>query len=662
MPHLHDAPLIDNSVVCIVDRENVALAAVISSYFSAAGTYVPIFTFPGVKKAKGSGDTRMDDEYVPQMVGREAAVVINNALAHLRGCNALVLAGLSAAQRSYIEQAGNTQVLEVAGPDDVDAALRSVGIERTDTLRCRPDEVLRGLHLAKTRDCRLWVAEDAERLPPDGATGGGLVVVEQTETNAACVAAANYAHAIEAAVRIVSPLPRHAESGSVRLLQRWRDEGSSEAWEELRAAMMQRIGDIDFRAFTFVTFFTEGLPYSLIVDGAIPCSYVHLGLFPDRLIVNAIIRERSRRRLASAVVFAIEEFRHRDETNWLLEFLRRHHYAVRPVVGREATVQNFDYYAGDFPYDLLHISSHGGEVDGSLVTLTFTARDGENHVVEYDEVVGIAPTYDGSGLFGVQQKALFRRLDGLEWGNAALHDLNLLEYVYVDAMNAILDGVNAVSREREHKDRVSGSCVVVCSDGYHQAMFRTLAAYGHPVVFNNTCSSWSGITHFFLGSGAVAYVGTLWDVPLDLATGAAERFYKNASSVSMMNALHVVNRAIAGTADANIYVFWGLHFSTLTVGESEEASINQVGSRMARQIEMYLHHLEQPLSDEVRDNAARVLRRVARDFDEHFSGPDVERLKAEADAVLASIPVQTAQDAEEPASRMTTGSDAEAAK
>jgi hypothetical protein len=406
MSNMEDVPVIDSSIVCIVDRENVALAAVISSYFSRSGTYFPIFTFPGVKKAKGPDAERMDDDYVPQMIGREAAVVINNAIAELGGCSVLVLAGLSAAQRSYIEQVGEARVLEIGTVADVDTALRSIGIARRDTLCCRPDDVLTGLYLAKMRGCRLWVAEDSEPIPAAVDTGRGLVVVEQAASNAACVIAVNYAHAIGAAIRVVAPLPRHAESGTIRVLQRWRDESEAEAFDELRTAIEQRIGDIDFCVFTFVTFFTDGLPYSLVVNGALPCSYVHLGLFPDRLIVNAIVRERSRRRLASAVVFAIEDLRHQDETSWLLQFLRDQHYAIRPVVGREATAENFDYYAGHFPYDLLHISSHGGEVDGSLVMLTFTDRHGEQHVIEYDEVVGIAPTYDGSGLFGVQHKTL----------------------------------------------------------------------------------------------------------------------------------------------------------------------------------------------------------------------------------------------------------------
>jgi hypothetical protein len=435
----------------------------------------------------------------------------------------------------------------------------------------------------------------------------------------------------------------------MRLLQRWRDDGSAEARDELLGAITQRIASIDFRAFLFVTFFTEGLPYSLVVDGAIPCSYVHLALFPDRLIVNAIVRERMRRRLPSAIIFALEEFRHVDETGWLLDFLERQHYAVRSLVGPEATVEAFDHYVGDFPYDLLHISSHGGEVSGSLVSLTFSARDGKRHIVEYDEVVGIAPTYDGSGLFGVQHKALFRRLDGFEWGSVALAEQDLPESVTADAMQAMFEGVNVVSRERKPQARVPGSCVVICSDGCHQAMFRTLAAYGHPIVFNNTCWSWSGIAQGFLGSGAVGYIGTLWAVPLDLAKHAAERFYATATGTSIVIALHGVNRAIATTVDANIYVFWGLHFSTLTLGEHEDESVKRTGYRIARQIEMLQRHVEQPLSDEVRDNAARVLRRVLRDFTAHFAGAQVNRLTAEAEEVLTRIERRRGRDGDEPA-------------
>ena len=46
-----------------------------------------------------------------------------------------------------------------------------------------------------------------------------------------------------------------------------------------------------------------------------------------------------------------------------------------------------------------------------------------------------------------------------------------------------------------------------------------------------------------------------------------------------------------------------------------------------------------------RANAARVVRRVLRDFDEHFFGPEVESLKAESEKVLALLATRSLEDA-----------------
>ncbi len=225
MQTLHNVPTLDSSIVCIVDRENVAVAAVASSYFSAVATYVPMFTFPGVQAISRSGYIRSDDDFVPQMVGNEAAVLIRNAIAELGECNTVVLAGLSAAQRSYLENICDARIIEIERVEDLESAFLSLGISRAGMLKCRFDEVLRGLYLAKLRGCSLWVEDDAEPLPSDVEAEGGLVVIEQTLSNAGCVIAVNYACAIGAAIRVVSPLPRHAESGCISLLQRWQDEG-----------------------------------------------------------------------------------------------------------------------------------------------------------------------------------------------------------------------------------------------------------------------------------------------------------------------------------------------------------------------------------------------------------------------------------------------------
>lgn len=53
-------PIIDNEFVCIVDREDSVLAALVSSYVSKPGRYLPLFVFPYVET--GPYDAEIRDE------------------------------------------------------------------------------------------------------------------------------------------------------------------------------------------------------------------------------------------------------------------------------------------------------------------------------------------------------------------------------------------------------------------------------------------------------------------------------------------------------------------------------------------------------------------------------------------------------------------------
>ena len=83
-------------------------------------------------------------------------------------------------------------------------------------------------------------------------------------------------------------------------------------------------------------------------------------------------------RFGSAVVFSPTFFSD-EETSWLYEFFARNRYYLRPLVAQNASLATFDFHAQYFPYDLLHICSHGGEVDGYKMSEHFTDRDGKTH-------------------------------------------------------------------------------------------------------------------------------------------------------------------------------------------------------------------------------------------------------------------------------------------
>jgi hypothetical protein len=210
-----------------------------------------------------------DDDFVPIMVGSEAAIRIRNAVAKLGGCEYVLLAGLSKAQRSYFDTFGHAEFVEIASLAEAPAILESLGLTKPNELRCRFSEVLLGLHLAQRSDSRLVFDNDAPDLPSSEARGNCLVVVEEDLDHVASAVAINYAHSIDADIAIVLAVSRRVALTTLDDLEQWRN-GDLESLHEIAERVTQRIGFVDFTQYDFVTFFTSGLPYSLILEGPEP--------------------------------------------------------------------------------------------------------------------------------------------------------------------------------------------------------------------------------------------------------------------------------------------------------------------------------------------------------------------------------------------------------
>ena len=100
--------------------------------------------------------------------------------------------------------------------------------------------------------------------------------------------------------------------------------------------------------------------------------------------------------------------------------------------------------------------------------------------------------------------------------------------------------------------------------------------HANPVVFNNTCWSWSDISSSFLNSGAKGYIGTLWAVENKIAKEIAEKFYSIVFTKPIIYALYDASKIGCGTSSENIYVFWGLHLAKVTPGTSLDKSRSKV--------------------------------------------------------------------------------------
>jgi hypothetical protein len=439
------------------------------------------------------------------------------------------------------------------------------------TLRCRSSEVLNGLLHAKYKKLRLVIDEAAASL--EGVylnRGVGLVVIENNGTSDEVVAV-NYAFSINADTILVRPVSQAEIRPVQRLIREWKKNGSTISYQQLREKVVERTEGVNFFDYEFATFFTLGLPYGLILNNMIPFTHVLINIICDLFVLNNIGMELARISQGGAALIFSPKLFQSEETEELVSILERNNFLVRAILGDKATVSALSNYGEHFPFDLLHICSHGGETDGYHVIQEFQDRTGTRHKVEYDEIVGFSPSVDGK--VSVVRKALFRKFDGLNWGSDEIHKLP--KYIFEDLRKALPANESNLKTTRRTKISVPiyASCHIECADSIHQGHFQALACNSNPIIFNNTCSSWYEITVTFVDSGSRAYIGTLWAVDNTVARAAAKTFYERLlKSQNLLDSFFEMTRAIEPPEYRSIYLYWGLHFSTLKapVGPSDQ--------------------------------------------------------------------------------------------
>lgn len=199
-------PNLNTRFACIIDHEQIELAALISSYISEAGSYVPFFEFPSTSAESGPKDAETVDEHTPSRIrAEEFDIFVGNALLRMGKCEYLVLAGLSADQKSFLQFQDHFTVIEIASLSDVSFALSAFRVEESPTLRCLPEQALIGLYHAILEQRPLQFTSDAppmEEWVPDGKS---LIVVEK-HPFISPVLAVHYACAVRSAIAIVDEM------------------------------------------------------------------------------------------------------------------------------------------------------------------------------------------------------------------------------------------------------------------------------------------------------------------------------------------------------------------------------------------------------------------------------------------------------------------------
>ncbi|PZU02774.1 MAG: hypothetical protein DI622_20910, partial [Chryseobacterium sp.] len=554
-------PDLDNKFCCIANNDDFVLAALVSSYIYS-GKYIPFFRFLNVSTEEDFLDSNFIDEHqISRSRSRIFNTRVNNCISRMRHCETIILIGLTEDQKSYLTFPEDIDILEIEDETDVENYLLGIASEK-DILKCNAENILQSLHYAHRNNMRLeiqsYISSSTNIITEEKENG--LIVIEN-RFDVSGILAINYASSISAEIKVIDA-PKIEENDVNEYIEKWKLENDENSIEELRKLIITNITDINLD-FPFVTFFTIGIPYSLIFKNAIPITHVHLYLDPDFFIFNNIYFEENEK-LFSSLVFSPKFFLN-EETQNVIQNLKKANYLVFELLDEEATSTNIDYAVQTLPFSVLHFCSHGGTVKGSRLKKSFRDSDGNEHIVEYDQVLSIMPER-GKELIKVVLKYLPRRFDNLIWQSKELKELNYPHHVFSDMLKAISISGDKDIISRTVIKNIPNSCAIICKSFHYQAMFTTFCDNHSPLIFNNTCWSNSDIKSHFIANGTRAYIGTLWNIGNPTARESAKIFYDNIFDKPFMENFHSMQNLITEHSDKNIYIFWGLHFSTLSRG------------------------------------------------------------------------------------------------
>lgn len=563
------------SKACAIYSENktaYSLCKMVNELFRMDDYYFATFHFPVVNEGRNDGLEFEEDNYLSQMIGGENTTFINNAIAKIR-TEKIIIVGFDDKQKSFISHFPQKRVIFIDSEKD----------------------------LLKLSDLKTEYVLNQDKKEH-------IVVVENGEDNHNLIAE-NFARSINAELLYVQDTDKYLMNKVTKYLQEWKGGGNKYAsFVKLQNLVNNRIGTVDFIKYKTATFFTHGIPYGLVLGNPIPCCYVEKNLREDHFIINNILY--SEYRFGTGMIFSIDEFLMQEPLKIKQTLLQNGIKPIELFLGKASTF-NLQHYTSFLPYDILHISTHGGRASGYKVIENFKDRMDIIHTLEYWEIPTFSTTpYDHDDIMTVFRKVIFKKLDGLPWISDKLNQKNLPHYVFEDMRKKVLGGnmAKGIKREPLNSD-ITNSYVILCNNGQHQAHFIILAGHNSPVVFNNSCWSWGELATFFLVAGARSYIGTLWSINTQIAENSAIEFYKQALEYEkpICEVIWEINKNIKVIGQENIFLPWCLPFSCLKKCTPDEHMPNFV-MNVLNNLEAWIEKTVNSPSKEVRDNSERIVR------------------------------------------------------
>lgn len=457
-------------------------------------------------------------------------------------------------------------VKQVSLPDQQSAEEYSCAVDQsaTSAKQVSPRNIGVSLLRAKQLRYRIEIRDVGERPDNYYDSGGNLLVVCEDEKKLAQVIAANYAFSIGASLLIIA---RPDEQVEQRLTDALHSYGSSSSQSPSLAEVADELREMwwrpEFAKYECITFISNDLPYGISVGSV---GTTHLRAYPDLglFVIRAIFSERHDAGLVRTALMVDPKKTSAMELHAFLGRLRESGSFTRLLDGEAASGYLVDHNITQFPYGLLVISTHAGELEGDRVVYRFSDSSGKTRILEVDQVTSFSKV-PGKDLFQVEVQDNFVSIDGVAWADKkGKVELGTAARDFFDYLQNDKDKLEVMSRKKV--GAVRGAMGWSLSDGNFLCHPQAVAGTACPIVVNNACSSMREMAGAFLFAGARAYLGTVRPV-LDVEVEQImNQLLETQRHRALAFGLQKAQATIYGEKSIYPYIFFGCHFQSLRFG------------------------------------------------------------------------------------------------
>jgi hypothetical protein len=375
----------------------------------------------------------------------------------------------------------------------------------------------------------------------------------------------------------------------------------------------------------FITFITLGIPYGHFFP-EVPST--HLFSYPDLgFNIFAGIYYASEIKNTRSVILVDPGFFENSEGDIVIQNLQSKRVFIKSLRGDQAKVYDVKNHIQFYPYDLLYICSHAGEMEGKRLKIRFYDLYRKPHIIVIDYATGFGLTEEGKAADTIVEVTDFRRfveLDGVDWTDKeGLESIENFEHVIKTFAEMPIEKWEIL--ESRYVPYVKDCFALKLTDHYCLILFHVVADHELPIVFNNACFSFYRSSGRFIFAGARAYIGTLTKIENELAISVAEKLFGNLTDEKPLPVvLWEAQRLVwPNNPESRTYFHLGCHFTNI-IGNDQDMSA-YLKSRLKEGLNRWIKGLKELEVKEqinetkypdIKRNMAKVVKFLAAQIDE----------------------------------------------